>query len=97
MICGPVIGRNRRRKTFVQGLVSTVANVLEPAVAITLLRFHLLVNEPESVDEARNKAKGRQTDADEEVTAASRDKCSSSWREYNSNDDEKDVGGFDSH
>ena len=41
-----------------------------PSAAVTLLRLHLLVDKPECVNVARDKAKDCQTEVDTQVTAA---------------------------
>jgi len=94
---GPIIGGNWSWKALVRGLELAIADVLEPATAVTFLSVHLLVNKPEGMNVAGNVAKDSQTNVDKEVTAASCNECSCSWGEYDGNNNEQDVGWFDTH
>jgi len=76
---------------MVYRLVYTISNIHETAHSISFLCLHLLVNEPECVDMAREVPQDSQADVDEQVTAASGDYSRCGWREQDSYNNEDNV------
>jgi len=72
-------------------LEMAVPDILESAMAISLLCLHLLVNKPEGMDMAWDITENGQGDVDEQVTAATSDEPSRGRWEQDSNDDEDNV------
>jgi len=71
--------------------ILAAASVNESPLTVLFFRLHLLIYEPECVDMAREVAKNRQADVNEQIAAASSDERRGCRRKYDGDEDENDV------